>query len=104
MKKIILTLFLFCIVYPLTYADILLQTNTNTPALNEPFVIQVKFLNESKKDYNIEGINNFQIISRSSQSSYSIINGQKNSAKTDIFQLIPLKKGTVNLQVIGDNG
>ena len=57
-----------------------------------------------KKDYNIEGINNFQIISRSSQSSYSIINGQKNSAKTDIFQLIPLKKGTVNLQVIGDNG
>lgn len=40
MKKIILTLFLFCIVYPLTYADILLQTNTNTPALNEPFVIQ----------------------------------------------------------------
>lgn len=98
MKKFIL-LFLFCIIAPLTFSEVILQTNNTSPGMDEPFIIQIKFLNEDKKDYDLEGIENFEILSRSSQSNYSIINGKKSSSKSDIYQLIPLKKGKLDLQV-----
>lgn len=103
MKKIIVLL-LFCIISPMIFGDIILQTSTENPSVNTPFILQVTFSNESKKDYNLTGMENFQIISRSSQSSYSIVNGKKSSSKADVYQVIPLKKGKVEMQVKTTDG
>lgn len=86
------------------FGDVILQTSTENPSINTPFILQVTFSNESKKDYNLTGMENFQIISRSSQSSYSIVNGKKSSSKADVYQVIPLKKGKVEMQVKTTDG
>ena len=62
MKKIVATLFLMTSF--LSLADIILDSSNTKPAINEPFNIQVKFINEDKKDYKIEGIENLQILSK----------------------------------------
>lgn len=47
MKKIVATLFLMTSF--LSLADIILDSSNTKPAINEPFNIQVKFINEDKK-------------------------------------------------------
>ena len=103
MKKFILA-FLFCIIAPFAFGDIILETSNSSPSMDEPFVLQVKFLNEDKQDYNIDGIDKFQIISRGSQSNYSMVNGKTTSSKSDVYNLLPLEKGKVELVAKGDNG
>lgn len=87
MKKFnLLTIFLMTSF--LASADVVLDSSNTKPAINEPFTIQVKFLNEDKKDYEIEGIDNFQILSKGSQSKYSYVNGAKSSEKIDTYTVM----------------
>lgn len=97
MKRFILLL-IFCLISPLAFAEILLQTNTTTPSVNQPFIVQVSFLNEGKKDYTLDGIDKFQVLGKSSKSSISIVNGQRTSSSSDVYQLLPLTSGKTTLQ------
>lgn len=97
MKRFIILL-IFCLISPMTFGEILLQTSTTNPSVNQPFIVQVSFQNESKKDYTIEGIDAFQVLGKSSKSSISIINGQRTSSSSDVYHLLPINTGKVTLQ------
>ncbi len=100
MKKIVSSLFL--ITSFLSYGDIILDSSNTKPAINEPFNIQVKFLNEDKRDYKIEGIENLQILSKGTQSKYSYINGDKTSEKIDNYTVIASEVKNFPLSVVTD--
>ena len=100
MKKLF-NLLLFLLISSVTFSEIILDINNNNPSINEPISLQVKFLDSDKKDYTIDGIENFKIASKGSQSSYSIVNGKSTSSKSDVYTLIPLKKGNFTLKVNG---
>lgn len=100
MKKLF-NLLLFLFISSFTFSEIILDVNNNEPSINEPISLQVKFLDSDKKDYTIDGIENFKIASKGSQSSYSIVNGKSTSSKSDVYTLIPLKEGNFTLKVNG---
>lgn len=100
MKKLF-NLLLFLLISSVTFSEIILDVNNNNPSINEPISLQVKFLDSDKKDYTIDGIENFKIASKGSQSSYSIVNGKSTSSKSDVYTLIPLKEGNFTLKVNG---
>ena len=100
MKKLF-NLLLFLFISSFTFSEIILDVNNSDPSINEPTSLQVKFLDSDKKDYTIDGIENFKIASKGSQSSYSIVNGKSTSSKSDIYTLIPLKEGNFTLKVNG---
>lgn len=102
MKKLF-NLLLFLLISSFTFSEIILDVSNNNPSINEPISLQVKFLDSDKKDYTIDGIENFKIASKGSQSNYSIVNGKSTSSKSDIYTLIPLKEGSFNLKVNGKN-
>ena len=103
MKKIVATLFLMTSF--LSLADIILDTSNTKPAINEPFNIQVKFINEDKKDYKIEGIENLQILSKGTQSKYSYVNGDKTSEKIDNYTVMAneIKNFPLSVSIEGKN-
>lgn len=103
MKKIVTTLFLMTSF--LSLADIILDSSNTKPAINEPFNIQVKFINEDKKDYKIEGIENLQILSKGTQSKYSYINGEKTSEKIDSYTVMAneIKTFPLSVSITGKN-
>ncbi|MDU1912193.1 BatD family protein [Fusobacterium sp.] len=102
MKKLF-NLLLFLLISSFTFSEIILDVSNNDPSINEPISLQVKFLDSDKKDYTIDGIENFKIASKGSQSNYSIINGKSTSSKSDIYTIIPLKEGSFTLKVNGKN-
>lgn len=103
MKKIVATLFLMTSF--LSLADVILDSSNTKPAINEPFNIQVKFINEDKKDYKIEGIENLEILSKGTQSKYSYINGNKTSEKIDTYTVLAkdIKNFPLIVNLIGKN-
>lgn len=103
MKKIVATLFLMTSF--LSLADVILDSSNTKPAINEPFNIQVKFINEDKKDYKIEGIENLEILSKGTQSKYSYINGNKTSEKIDTYTVLAkdIKNFLLTVNLIGKN-
>ena len=100
MKKLF-NLLLFLLISSFTFSEIILDVNNNEPSINEPISLQVKFLDSDKKDYTIDGIENFKVASKGSQSSYSIVNGKSTSSKSDVYTIIPLKEGNFTLKVNG---
>lgn len=102
MKKLF-NLLLFLLISSFTFSEIILDVSNNDPSINEPISLQVKFLDSDKKDYTIDGIENFKIASKGSQSNYSIVNGKSTSSKSDIYTIIPLKEGSFTLKVNGKN-
>lgn len=86
MKKLII--YLFLMLPFLSFSEVILESSNTKPAINEPFNIRVIFLNEDKKDYNIEGVENLQILSKSTSSKTSIINGKKTQEKMDIYTVM----------------
>lgn len=103
MKKIVATLFLMTSF--LSLADVILDSSNTKPAINEPFNIQVKFINDDKKDYKIEGIENLEILSKGTQSKYSYINGNKTSEKIDTYTVLAkdIKNFPLTVNLIGKN-
>lgn len=103
MKKIVATLFLMTSF--LSLADVILDSSNTKPVINEPFNIQVKFINEDKKDYKIEGIENLEILSKGTQSKYSYINGNKTSEKIDTYTVLAkdIKNFPLTVNLIGKN-
>lgn len=100
MKKLF-NLLLFLFISSFTFSEIILDVNNSDPSINEPISLQVKFLDSDKKDYTIDGIENFKIASKGSQSSYSRVNGKSTSSKSDVYTIIPLKEGNFTLKVNG---
>ncbi|MGL5049494.1 MAG: BatD family protein, partial [Fusobacteriaceae bacterium] len=98
MKKIKL-LILFLIFTVSTFSEIILTSTESRIDLNETVEISVDFNNIEKKQYVIQGLDNFQILSKSSSSSYSIINFKRSSIIKDIYTLRPKSIGNFNLVV-----
>lgn len=87
MKKLLTTLLLLLIT-TMAFSEIQLVSSTTTPKKNERFKIVVRFINEGKKDYVIEGIENLEILSKGRSSSTSIINGDKKSEIMEVYDVI----------------
>lgn len=100
MKKIV-SLLLFLLINILTFTEATLDVNNTNPRVNEPIALNVEFTNSEKEDYTIEGLNNFKVLSKGVQRSYTIINGKKSSTILDKYTLLPIKEGTFTLQLKG---
>lgn len=98
MHKILTLLlsFLFCLT---SFARMILESNKDYIGVNETLTIVVAFENQEKERYTIEGIENFDILSRGSSSSYSIVNFTRNVVEQDIYILRPRREGKYILRV-----
>lgn len=101
MKKIV-SFFLLLIINIFTFAKANLEVNNTNPRVNQPIALNVEFINSEKGDYVIEGIDNFKILSKGVQRSYTIINGKKSTTIMDKYTLLPVREGTFNLQLKGE--
>lgn len=88
----------------LSFSELVLNASNLSPSKNEDFNIEVSFLNEDKNKYAIEGIDNFDIISKGSTNSYNSINGKTTSAKSDIYRVRAKSEGKFSLKVRTDKG
>lgn len=101
MKKIV-SLLLFLLISVLTFTEATLDVNNTNPRVNEPIALNVEFTNSEKEDYTIEGLNNFKVLSKGVQRSYTVVNGKKSSTILDKYTLLPIKEGTFTLQLKGE--
>lgn len=101
MKKLITIIFLTLSF--LSSAEINIDSSNIKPVINEPFNIEIKFINEDKKDYSIEGIENLKILSKSTHSKTSIINGRTTKEKSDIYTVIATEVKDFSLSVKDSN-
>ena len=100
MKKIV-SLLLFLLISVLTFTEATLDVNNTNPRVNEPIALNVEFTNSDREDYTIEGLDNFKVLSKGVQRSYTIVNGKKSSTILDKYTLLPIKEGTFTLQLKG---
>ena len=103
MKKINLFL-IMSMLCKLTFYELVLNSSNLAPSKYEVFNLEVSFINEDKEKYKIEGIENFDILSKGSSNSYNVINGNTTSAKSDIYRLKPKKDGEFVVKVITEKG
>lgn len=103
MKKINLFL-IMSMLCKLTFSELVLNSSNLAPSKYEVFNLEVSFINEDKEKYKIEGIENFDILSKGSSNSYNVINGNTTSAKSDIYRLKPKKDGEFIVKVITEKG
>ncbi|MGL4688329.1 MAG: BatD family protein, partial [Fusobacteriaceae bacterium] len=92
MNKIKLLL-IFIFVSVLSFSSITMYTNTNKIAMNEGLEITIEFIDTDKGNYIIEGLGDFEVISRSSSSYFSSVNFKNSKKLVDKYVLKPLKIG-----------
>lgn len=103
MKKIlksIILIALFHLFSIIAYGEINLSADRVTVSINEGIKIRVEFIDEDSKNYRIEGLENFQVMGKSSSRSISIINLKKSSQEREEYLLKPLTVGNHTLKVI----
>ena len=100
MKKIV-SLLLFLLISVLTFTEATLDVNNTNPRVNEPIALNVEFTNSDREDYTIEGLDNFKVLSKGVQRSYTVVNSKKSSTILDKYTLLPIKEGTFTLQLKG---
>ncbi|MCQ8212813.1 BatD family protein [Cetobacterium somerae] len=103
MKKINLFLIMLMLC-KLTFSELILNSSDLSPSKYEVFNLEVSFVNEDKERYKIDGIDNFDVLSKGSSNSYNVINGKTTSIKSDVYRLKPKKDGEFILKVITEKG
>ncbi|MGL6064401.1 MAG: BatD family protein [Fusobacteriaceae bacterium] len=98
MNKIKLLL-IFIFVSVLSFSSITMYTNTNKIAMNEGLEITIEFIDTDKGNYIIEGLDDFEVISRSSSSYFSSVNFKSSKKLVDKYVLKPSKIGKLSLEV-----
>lgn len=97
MKKII-NILVFLAIYSLSFSEIKIFVDDYNPTIKQNIILTVEFLNEPKSEYEIEGIDNFEVISRGSRSNYNTLNNKRiKYSKSDIYILSPKKEGKISL-------
>ena len=97
MKKVI-NILIFLAIYSLSFSEIKIFVDNYNPTIKQNIILTVEFLNEPKSEYEIEGIDNFEIISRGSRSNYNTLNNKRiKYSKSDIYILSPKKEGKISL-------
>ncbi len=99
MKKIIIMFFLVCFNI---FSEIILKSSLTEMTLNEKVKITVEFKGSSRGNYKIQGIENFEIISKNSVSKYVSTNFKNTSIKEDTYILYPIKEGISSLKIVQD--
>lgn len=88
----------------LTFAELVVNVSNPSPSIYETLNLEVSFVNQDKEQYNIEGIDNFAILSKGSTNSYNVINGKTTSMRSDMYRIRPKKSGDFTLTVVTKNG
>lgn len=91
---------IFLLIFQSSFSEIFLSVNNEKPSISESFRMNIEFINSDKDDYKIDGIENFHIISKGSQSSYNMINGDLTIKKSDTYILKAKSIGKITLQVV----
>ncbi|TDT71848.1 oxygen tolerance protein BatD [Hypnocyclicus thermotrophus] len=94
LKKLILIFFL---IQYISFAEIILDVSDTTVSLNQTFNLSVIFKNEKQKKFKINGIENFKILTTSTQSNTSIINTKVTKEIVYNYKLLPIKEGEFKL-------
>ncbi|WP_297597180.1 BatD family protein [uncultured Cetobacterium sp.] len=103
MKKFNLFLMMLML-WKLTFPELILNSSNLSPTKYEDFNLEVSFVNEDKERYRIEGLKNFDVLSKGSSNSYNVINGKTTSVKSDVYRLKSKKDGEFTLKVITEKG
>lgn len=102
--KAFLSLFMFIIINVTSLGEIKIGLNNTNPAVKQHIVLTVEFLEEKKLEYEIEGIEKFNIISMGSRSNYTSINKHVQYSRSDVYTLCPIKEGQAVLRIKAKNG
>ncbi|MGL5124255.1 MAG: BatD family protein [Fusobacteriaceae bacterium] len=101
MNKIKLLL-IFIFVNVLSFGAITMYTNTNKIQMNEGVEVTIEFVDTEKGNYVIEGLDDFEIISKNSSSYFSSVNFKSSKKLIDKYILKPSKLGELLLEVRTD--
>lgn len=95
---------LFIFIVNSIFAKVILNTSNMNPSIYDVFTLKATFLNEDRDNYEIEGLNNFIILGKSTSNNYSMINGKITSEKSDLYKLKGKKAGDFNLVLYSKDG
>lgn len=93
-------IFLFLLTTISSFSEIVLDTSNTLPTLREPFQLSIEFIDSDANNYKVEGIENFEILSRGATSKYYSFNGKTSSSKTKTYILKAKRAGQFKLQVV----
>lgn len=102
MKKIAIFIMLIA-VFNITFSELVVNVSNTSPSKYDTFRMEVKFINEKQKDYKIEGIENFDVLSKGKNSNYTVVNGNVSSIKSDTYVLKPKNIGKYTLKIKTNN-
>ena len=84
------------------FSEIILKSSLTEMTLNEKVKVIVTFKGSPRGNYKIQGIENFEIISKNSVSKYVSTNFKNTSIKEDTYILYPIKEGISSLKIVQD--
>lgn len=97
MNKIKL-LIIFLFVTALSFGAIIMKTSDNKIGINEGIEVAIEFIDTDKGNYVIEGLDNFDVVSRGSSSFYTSVNFKSSKKLIDKYILRPRKTGKFKLE------
>ncbi len=99
-KYAILILTLHFLIVQSVFSQMILDSSDTSISENETTILSVILKNEKTKDFNIQGIENFEIMSQSQQKSTQIINGKMSSSIVYQYTILPKLKGNFDLKAL----
>lgn len=101
--KKITFLCIFLLFSILSYGNLILELSNSEIYKEQNFELRIIFENIHREDFQIKGIENFQILSQGTSSNVSLVNGKRTQRLTQTYRLRPKEVGEFTLKAISDN-
>ena len=101
--KRLFSIIVFLLMGTLAFGEVTIETNRTELSTSQRFSLNINFINENRKDFTVEGMDNFEIRNRGNSNQLQIINGEKSQMLTESYLLSPKKEGTFQIKVLNKN-
>ncbi len=82
------------------FSEIILDASDTSISMGDTTVLSLILKNEKTKDFSIEGIENFEILSRGQRKNTQIINGKMSSSVAYQYTILPKSTGSFDLKAV----
>ncbi|MGL4392310.1 MAG: BatD family protein [Fusobacteriaceae bacterium] len=89
---------IFLLIFSVTFSTIRIRVDKTDVFMNETLTVEVSFENVEPKNYKLDGIEKFDILSTATSQSIMIVNIQTKKTHTETFILKPKSDGNISLQ------
>ncbi len=99
-KYLLLILTMHFLFIQSVFSEIILDASDTSISMGDTTVLSLVLKNEKTKDFSIEGIENFEILSRGQRKSTQIVNGKMSSSIAYQYTILPKSTGSFDLKAV----